>query len=212
MFKLFKFSLVPREKRFAAFFEQGAQNAVKTAQQLKDLVYVWEDVKERVQMIGELERQGDAITHQIMAQLHASFITPFDREDIALLANSLDDVTDYINAASDAMLLYNVAQPTEKSKAMVTTLVQAVTEVEKAIAEISGHINRDQLLRRCVEINRLENVGDGLYRAAMAELFANSLEAAYLIKWREIYDRIECAVDSCEDVANVLEGMALKYA
>ena len=215
MFKLsnlLKSSPVPREKKFFALFEQSAQNTVKIAQQLRDLVYVWGNVRERVGIITELEHQGDAITHQVMAQLHRTFITPFDREDIALLAHSLDNVTDSIHAAADAMLLYKVERPTNRAKELADIVVQTAAEVEKAVSEIHGHIKREHLLRHCVEVNRLENMGDDVYRAAMAELFTESTDVAYLIKWREIYDHMESALDSCEDVANVLEGVALKYA
>jgi hypothetical protein len=176
------------------------------------MVFIWENVRERVGVMTDLEHQGDAITHQIMAQLHRTFVTPFDREDIALLAHSLDDVTDFIHSAADAMLLYKVERPTSRLKEMADIAVQAVTEVERAVSEMHDRIERNQLLKRCVEINRLENVGDSVYRAALAELFADSTDIAYLIKWREIYDHIETAIDRCEDVANILEGVALKYA
>jgi hypothetical protein len=205
-------SLIPREKKFFALFEQGTQNAVKIAQQLKDMVYIWENVKERVWVINDLEHQGDAITHQIFEQLHRSVITPFDREDIALLAHSLDDVTDFIHAAADAMLLYKVERPTNRAKELVDIVVQAVAEVERAVSEIHDRIGRKQLLKRCVEINRLENMGDSVYRSAMAELFDDSGDFAGLIKWREIYKHMESVIDRCEDIANILEGVAIKYA
>ena len=209
---MFKLSLIPREKKFFAFFEQGTQNAVKIAQQLKDMVYIWENVKERVGVINDLEHQGDAITHQIFEQLHRSIITPFDREDIAMLAHSLDDVTDFIHAAADAMLLYKVERPTHRAKELVDIVVQAVVEVERAVSEIHDRIGRKQLLKRCVEINRLENMGDSVYRSAMAELFDDSGDFAGLIKWREIYKHMESVIDRCEDIANILEGVAIKYA
>jgi predicted phosphate transport protein (TIGR00153 family) len=209
---LFKLSLIPKEKKFFALFEQGTQNAVKIAQQLKDMVYIWENVKERVWVINDLEHQGDAITHQIFEQLHRSVITPFDREDIALLAHSLDDVTDFIHAAADAMLLYKVERPTNRAKELVDIVVQAVAEVERAVSEIHDRIGRKQLLKRCVEINRLENMGDSVYRSAMAELFDDSADFAGLIKWREIYKHMESVIDRCEDIANILEGVAIKYA
>jgi predicted phosphate transport protein (TIGR00153 family) len=209
---LFKLSLIPREKKFFAFFEQSAQNAVKITQQLKDMVYIWENVKERVGVITDLEHQGDAITHQIFEQLHRSVITPFDREDIALLAHSLDDVTDFIHAAADAMLLYKVERPTHRAKELADIILQAVVEVERAVSEMHDRIGRKQLLKRCVEINRLENVGDGVYRSAMAELFDDSGDIAGLIKWREIYDHMESVIDRCEDIANILEGVAIKYS
>ncbi|MFH1141921.1 MAG: DUF47 domain-containing protein [Chloroflexota bacterium] len=209
---MFRLSFVPREKKFFVLFEQSAENVVKIAQQLCDMVSIWENVKERVGVITDLEHQGDAITHQIIAQLHSTFVTPFDREDIALLANSLDDITDLIHSAADSMLLYKVDLPTSKAKELAEIVVQAVTEVEAAVSEIHGRIERNRLLRRCIEINRLENVGDTVYRSALAELFADSRDVAYLIKWREIYEHMESALDRCEDVANVLEGVALKYA
>jgi uncharacterized protein len=209
---LFKLSLIPRERKFFALFEQGTQNAVKIAQQLKDLVYIWENVKERVGVINDLEHQGDAITHQIFEQLHRTIITPFDREDIALLAHSLDDVIDFIHAAADAMSLYKVERPTHRAKEMVDIIVQAVGEVERAVSEIHDRIGRKQLLNRCVEINRLENVGDSVFRSAMAELFDDSADFAGLIKWREIYMHMESVIDRCEDIANILEGVAIKYA
>jgi uncharacterized protein len=209
---LFKLSLIPREKKFFVLFEQGTQNALKIAQQLKDMVHIWENVKERVGVINDLEHQGDAITHQIFEQLHRSVITPFDREDIALLAHSLDDVADFVHAAADAMLLYKVERPTHRAKEMVDIVVQAVAEVERAVSEIHDRTGRKQILKRCVEINRLENIGDSVFRSAMAELFDDSTDFADLIKWREIYTHMESVIDRCEDIANILEGVSLKYA
>lgn len=209
---MFKFSLVPTEKKFFILFEQSAQNAVKTAHQLREMVYSWEEVKERVGIITDLEHHGDAITHQIIAQLHRTFVTPFDREDIALLAHSLDDVVDFLHAAADAMLIYRVEYATDRVKELADNVVQAVEEVERAVSEIHNGIDRERLLKRCIEINRLENIGDRLFRSAMAELFTNATDFAYVLKWREIYRHIEGAADRCEDIANILEGIALKYA
>ena len=209
---MFKFSLTPKDKKFAVLFEQSAHNAVKIAHQLNDMICTWENVEERLGIITDLEHEGDASTHQIMAQLHRSFITPFDREDIALLAHSLDEITDYIHSSADMMVLYKVGQPTSRARELADIIVQAASEVEKAVAEVHDHIDREKLLKRCMEINRLENDGDSVYRAALAELFSDSADTASLIKWREIYEHMETAIDRCEDVANVLEGVALKYA
>ena len=208
---MFKLSLIPREKKFFVLFEQSAQNAVKISQQLKDMVHIWENVKERVGVIADLEHQGDAITHQIFEQLHRSVITPFDREDIAMLAHSLDDVTDFIHAAADAMFLYKVERPTHRAMELAEIAVQTVVEVEKAVSEIHERAGRNNLLKRCIEINRLENLGDSVYRSAMAELFDDSEDIANLIKWREIYNHMESVIDRCEDIANILEGVSLKY-
>lgn len=207
-----RFSLFPREVKFFVLFEQSAQNVVKIAQQLRDLMHTWENVRERVGVIAALEHEGDAITHQIIAQLHRTFVTPLDREDIALLAEALDDIADFIHSAADYMLVYKVKRPTDKARELVDILVQAVSEVEKGVSAISGRIDRDKLLKLCVEINRLENIGDSIYRSALAELFLDSADFTYLIKWREIYEHIETAINRCEDVANILEGVALKYA
>jgi len=110
------------------------------------------------------------------------------------------------------MLLYKVERPTDKVKELSDIVVQATAEVEQGVSEIHGRIDRDKLLKRSMEINRLENVGDSVYRSALAELFVGSPDFAYLMKWREIYEYVESAIDKCEDIANVLEGIALKYA
>jgi predicted phosphate transport protein (TIGR00153 family) len=176
------------------------------------MVHIWENVKERVGMITDLEHQGDAITHQIFEQLHRSVITPFDREDIALLAHSLDDVTDFIHGAADAMFLYKVNRPTPRALELAEIALQAVSEVGEAISEMHDRTGRNQLLKRCIEINRLENVGDNVYRSAMAELFDDSTDIANLIKWREIFNHMESVIDRCEDIANILEGVSIKYS
>ena len=209
---MFRFPFMPREEKFFELFERSAQNMVKTAQVLKELVDTWENVTERVNEISELENRGDTITHQIMEQLHRTFVTPFDREDIASLAHSLDDVTDFIDAAVDAMFLYKVGRPAQAARELANTIVQSTMEVGKAIPQLRHRAKLKQILEECVEINRLENVADGIYRSALAELFTDTTDIADVIKWREIYEHMETATDRCEDVANVLEGVALKHA
>ena len=207
-----RFPFIPREEKFFDLVQESAQNMVKAAHQLKEMVDTWEDVGGKVSEITDLEHQGDTITHEIMARLHRTFVTPFDREDIALLANVLDDVTDFIHAAADAMLIYNVDRPGQRAKELADIIVQATEEVERVMPELKKRIVLSQVLKRCVEINRLENVADRVFRSAMAELFADSTDIADIIKWREIYEHMESATDRCEDVANVLEGVALKHA
>jgi len=185
---------------------------VKASQVLKEMIDTWEFVGERVAEIRELEHVGDTITHQIMAQLNRTFVTPFDREDIALLAHTLDDVTDFIDAAADAMLIYKVERPTRRAKELADIIVQAATEVERVMPRLRRRSELKQIPEYCVEINRLENMADRVFRSAMAELFDNTTDIAQIIKWREIYEHMESATDRCEDVANVLEGVALKHA
>jgi len=210
---LFRLRLVPSEKKFYILFEQSAQNMAEAAVQLKGLVDFWEDIPERVSEITELEHKGDIITHQIMDLLNRTFITPFDREDIALLAHTLDDVTDFIQAAADSMLLYRVEAPGKRARELADIVLQITAELERAIPKLHEHRAKlRQILGCCVEINRLENVADQVYRSALAELFDNTANIAEVIKWREIYEQMESATDRCEDVADVLEGLALKHA
>ncbi|GAI78480.1 unnamed protein product, partial [marine sediment metagenome] len=203
---------IPREHKFFDLFEESAHNMVKAAQGLKGMVDTWEDVRQSVDEITDLEHEGDNITHQIMAQLHRTFVTPFDREDIAMLAHTLDDVTDFIHAAADAMLLYKIDRPSQRAKELADIIVQAAVEVEKAIPLLRHRAELGKVLPRCVEINRLENAADEVFHSAQAELFDDTPDLAQVIKWREIYEYMESATDRCEDVANVLEGVALKHA
>ncbi len=209
---MFRFPFIPREQKFFDLFEGSARNMVKAAQVLKGMVDTWEDVGKSVDEITALEHEGDTITHQIMAQLHRTFVTPFDREDITMLAHTLDDVTDFIHATADAMFIYKIDRPSQRAKELADIIVQAAVEVEKAIPLLRHRSELKKVLPRCVEINRLENVADRVFHSAQAELFDNTTDMAQVIKWREIYEYMESATDRCEDVSNVLEGVALKYA
>ncbi len=209
---MIKFPFIPREEKFFDLFEQGARNMVKTARGLKELLDSWENVAIKVAEITELEHEGDSITHQIVAQLHRTFVTPFDREDIALLSHVMDDVTDFIHAAADAILIYKIDQPTQRAKELADIIVQAAVEIERAVPMLRRRSDLKKVLEHCVELNRLENMADKVFRSALGELFDDGKDTAYIIKWREIYEHMESATDRCEDVANVLEGVALKHA
>lgn len=206
------FSLVPKEKKFFELFEEDSKNAVEIAKLLLDLVNNWENVELKVNHIADLEHQGDEITHKIISNLHTTFITPIDREDIVALANAIDDVVDFIQAAADAMLIYRVTGPTPRSKELANIIVQATEEMEKAMPDLKNPGQLNHILTHCVEMNRLENAADRVYRSALGELFTDSKNVTDILKWREIYNHMESATDRCEDVANVLEGVALKYA
>lgn len=207
-----KFSLLPRQGKFFLLFEESANNAAEIARCLKDLLDNWDDVEKDVERIIELEHAGDAVAHEIIALVHRTFVTPFDREDIALLAHSLDDIVDFIESSADAMSLYKIEKPTARSKELADIIVQITCEVQSAISELRRKVDLKHILKHCVEINRLENMADKVYREALAELFRDSRDIPYIIKWREIYEYMETATDRCEDVANVLEGVALKYS
>jgi len=207
-----RFSFVPREEKFFDLFVDSARNMVKAARGLKDLLDDWNNIGVKVAEITELEHEGDSITHQIAALLHRTFVTPFDREDIALLSHTMDDITDFIHAAADAIFIYKVDSPTERAKELAETIVQAALEVERAVVLLRRRSDLKKIMEHCVELNRLENRADKIYRSALGELFEDDKDTAYIIKWREIYEHMESATDRCEDVANVLEGVALKHA
>jgi predicted phosphate transport protein (TIGR00153 family) len=204
------FPFVPQEKSFFELFRRSAENMVKTAILLQRMLND-RDITQGAAAITEMEHQGDSITHEIIALLHRTFVTPFDREDIATLAHTLDDVTDLIHAAADDMVIYKVSNFTERSKELAETIVQAATTIERAMPLLEKRSEIKNVLRHCVEINRYENEADLIYRSAMGELFERPMEVTDIIKWREIYDHLEMATDRCEDVANILEGIAIKH-
>ena len=207
-----RFPFIPREKKFFDLFEGSAKNIATAAQALSDLVEKWENVEEKARRIVELEHAGDDITHEIVAQLHSTFVTPLDREDIAALANSLDDIIDFMRDASDAMVIYKVSYPTQRSKELTSVLIKATCEVERAMPYLRRPSSLKNIREYCIEIHRLENEGDEVMRLALAELFEHNTDVTEIIKWREIYEHIESAIDKCEDVANVLEGVMIKGA
>jgi uncharacterized protein len=207
-----RLSLMPREQKFFDLFEESAKNITKAARELKEMIDTWQFIDSRVAEITELEHEGDTITHQIISLLHRTFVTPFDREDIALLAHTMDDIIDFVHATADSMFIYKITSPTQRAKELADIIVQASVEVEKAVHGLRHKSEFKQILERCVEINRLENMADRVYRAAIGELFDNTSDIAQIIKWREIYEHMESATDRAEDVADALEGVALKHA
>jgi uncharacterized protein len=207
-----RFPFMPREQKFFDLFEAGAKNTIKASKALKEMLDSWQFLDSRMAEITELEHDGDTITHQIISLLHRTFVTPFDREDIALLAHTMDDVLDFIHSAADAMFIYKIKRPTERAKELADVIVMGTIELDKAIANLRHKNEFPKMLETCVEINRLENAADRIYRAAIGELFENTEDMVEIIKWREIYEHMETATDRAEDVADVLEGVALKNA
>lgn len=207
-----KFLLTPRDTKFYDLFEESAANLVIAAEKLVDLFDNYEDVEAKAKQLKALEHQGDTITHEIIQRVNRTFVTPIDREDIALLAHTLDSVMDFIEAAGRTAFLYRVAQPTERARqlaAIVAKMTYALNEVLPCLR----HRNQfKRILEQCVEINSLENEADDVHHAAMAELFDSGKDASEIIKWRELYQHMEDATDQGEDVANILEGIVLKHA
>lgn len=214
MIKL-RFPFIPKEEKFFDLLEESARNMVKGANLLAELMTKWEDVESKIRHLKDIEHDGDEITHRIISQLHATFVTPIDREDIAQLAEYLDDVLDFIEEVAAHMLIYEVKRPSERAQELADILVKTASEVSAAIPMLRRRNTLNKLPEHFMEINRLENEADTVVRAAMAELFNDQLDLAGVIrwmKWRDIYDHMENATDRCEDIANVLEGVMIKRA
>ncbi len=205
------FGLVPREEKFFVLLQQAASNIVVGANMIHRLLVEWTDISQRSEEIKTVEEKGDQITHDIVHLLNATFVTPIDREDILTMASRLDDIIDRVEAAAARLVLFRIKSPTEKSRALARTLCLACEQVSQALV----HFQRrrfSEVAQACVEINRLENAGDEELRLALEELFDGRQDALEVMKWKEIYETLEEAIDRCEDVSNVLEAVALKNA
>jgi uncharacterized protein len=201
--------LLPREPKFFELFTEMAENVTVAARLLQDLLRQYNDVPAAVQKIKDVEHKGDEITHQLFIKLNQTFITPFDREDIHLLASSLDDVLDYINAAASRLVMYKITNPPAEAAELATLICRQSQELAKAVALLE---KGDALLKYCVEVNRLENEADAVVRAAIGRLFETETDPIRLIKHKELLEVLEIATDKAEDAANVLETVVLKSA
>lgn len=203
--------LIPRDTKFFDMFLEIATNVVDGAQALSDLLhaYDYEQMPAAVHKIKEIESHGDEMTHRILIKLNQTFITPFDREDIHLLASSLDDVLDFVYSASDRLYTYKIKEPSASAKVLAAIILKQAQELKKAVGLLSkdGH-----LLEHCVEVNRLENEADQVSREAIGRLFDGGYDPITLIKLKELLEILEEASDKAEDVANVLETVVLKNA
>lgn len=201
--------LLPREQDFFDLFAQQAENIHEGAEALVKMLSHYTGVPEQVQSIKAIEHQGDEIAHHLLTKLNQTFITPFDREDIHELCSQLDDVIDLIDAAASRFVLYRVDTVREGTVELVKVLVSATVEVTSAVKSLGAP---EKALKHCIEINRYENESDRLCRTLIAQLFDEEKNSVQIIKWKEIFEVIETAVDKCEDVANVIEGVIIKSA
>ena len=206
-----RFRFIPREERFFELFSAAAENVVKGAGLLLDLVTHPDRAETLRRQIEEVEHEGDITTHEIADRLNRTFVTPFDHEDIHALAGALDDVLDDIEATADRMYLYEAGPPSEEMVHLVTVLAEATSAVQKAVNGLSDMKNARRILDYCIEIHRLENIGDENSRLALAKLFRGS-DAIHALKWKEIYDHVEDALDKCEDVASIVESIIVKHS
>jgi len=205
------FSLIPREEKFFDLFDQHVKSLEDAAKTLLGIVTDWSDKHPGIAHLRDLEHECDITTHEIMDKLNRTFVTPIDREDIHQLAKELDDVVDIIQAVSERLLLFNVEKTTEDLIELSKTLEEAVLNVSKAVTSIRQLDRPRRILDYCIEINRLENRGDRTFEKAIGNLFHNNKDPLDVLKWKEIYETTEEAIDKCEDIANIIEGIVVKH-
>jgi uncharacterized protein len=203
------FGLIPREEAFFELFKNAAHNMIERSRLLKEMMEQYQPASEQAKRIKEVEHVGDGITHDIARRLNQTFITPIDREDIHDLASALDDILDVTEAIADRFVLYKVTKPTERAVKLADLLYQASVAVGAAVDRL-GFAHPD--IKECsVQVNSLENEADRISRDAISELFDKETDPMVVIKWKEIYEGFETGTDRCEDVANILERIALKH-
>ena len=204
--------LFPQKVDFYELFDKAVENAARTTAALSSLMENFTDVERKVKEIYELEQEGDLITHDIMRKLNQTFITPLDREDIHKLGSRIDDIVDLIWCAVDKMIVFKIEKPTNEVIHLALNLNETTRIIQKAFKELRSK-DYEHVKEHCIEINRMENRIDRIYRNALGELFDDfKSEPTMIIKWKDIYLHLEEASDKCEDVANVLETIVLKHA
>jgi predicted phosphate transport protein (TIGR00153 family) len=203
------FSLIPRETAFFDLFRKAAHNMIEGSRLLKDMVENFRSPAEQAKRIKDVEHIGDGLTHDIVRKLNQTFITPIDREDIHDLASALDDILDSVEAVADRFVVFKVDRPTDTAIKLANVLHQAAVAVGGGIDRL-GHAHVD--VNECsVQVNTLENEADRIMRDAVSTLFEQEKDPIAMIKWKEIYEHFEEGTDRCEDVANILERIALKH-
>jgi uncharacterized protein Yka (UPF0111/DUF47 family) len=197
----------PRDRAYFELFEEAGQNATRAADLLERMLVNFPDPRELAGEILECEHEGDRITHDIIDRLNHTFVTPIDREDILALASALDDIVDYIEEVADYLGLYQIEAPMDQAISLARVLNRACRELGEAIPLLRGF--RD-LSQHTVEVNRLENEGDRITREAVASLFDAPIDPMVVIRWKDLFERLEEAIDSTEHVAYILEGIVIK--
>jgi predicted phosphate transport protein (TIGR00153 family) len=203
--------LFPKEVDFFEIFDRASQNLTKAAGLLVSLMENFDNIEVRAKEIYEVEQEGDILTHEVMKQLNKTFITPIDREDLHELAASLDDVLDLIWGAVDRISVFKLTESTNEAISMSKDLLITTEVMHKAIQKLKEK-NYSHVQEYCIDINRLENRIDREFRDALGKLFDEIKDPILIIKWKDIYEHLEDAADKCEDVANVIESIVLKYA
>ena len=197
----------PKEREFFDLFEEAGANITRAAGLLERMVEGWPDNSELAREVVVCEQEGDRITHDIIQRLNQTFVTPIDREDIYDLASGLDDIVDWIEEVADFFALYRIEAPMEKASQQAKILHASCQQVAKAIPRLRTF---EDIHHFTVEINRYENEGDRVVREALASLFEAGIDPMLVIRWKDIFERLEDAIDATERVANILEGITIK--
>lgn len=204
-----RFSLLPKEEQYFSFFSQMTSYIYDAARALVEMLNDREgDHNEHLKRIKAIEHECDDLTHSISTRLNKSFITPFDREDIYTLSGALDDVVDLIDDAARAMVMYHVQESTPHARSFADVIQRMAIELHEVVSMLS---KPNGMTARLVELHRLENEGDEIYFKALAELFRTSTDALHVLKWKDIYEKLEATVDRCENVANIIESVIIKH-
>jgi predicted phosphate transport protein (TIGR00153 family) len=198
-----------RDREFFDLFEEAARNVTRGADLLDQMLAHFPDRADLARDIVICEQEGDRIAHDIHHKLNSTFVTPIDREDILERTSDMDDIIDLIDEVADYLGLYKIEAPMEQSQRMAHILLQAARQIEEAMP---GLRTFQDLSHFTVEVNRLENDGDRTSRDAIASLFDDGIDPMVVIRWKDIFERLEEAIDACEHVANTLEGIVIKNA
>ena len=205
-----RFSFLPRQTIFFDLLQQSSANLKIAAEKLLDLMENYENIEEKVALIKEIEKNGDKIIHSIMTELHNAFITPIDREDIAILGDRLDDVVDCIEEAARYMIEYRIEQPTANAKHLCLIITFCADAIDQSMALLKERGSKlNQLIPLKERLNNLEDQADRITSQATADLF-KSYQPIDIIKWKEVYAQLEGATDRCEEIAVILEGIVIK--
>ena len=203
------FQVIPRELAFFDLFDRVAAGVLRSVIDLGSLVADLPHAERHAQRIRDLEHEGDDLTHQIIALVNTTFVTPFDRKDIHSLASSLDDVLDAVEGLADLLVLLRIEKPLPHFTQQVDVLARATTAVGVAVHDLRG---LNGVVAACAEIRRAEREGDWVFRRGVAELYSGEYRAMEVIMWKDLLHGAEMAIDKCEDIANTLESVVLKYA
>jgi predicted phosphate transport protein (TIGR00153 family) len=205
-------SLIPKEEKFFELFEAQAAHNVAAAKVFREMANKWSREVGSFDRLRDIEHEADITCHDIYDKLNRTFVTPFDREDIRELAGELDTVTDLIESVAQRMYLYQIDRSTEDLVQLTDILWQATENVRKAIKELQNPEKSRHVMDYCIEVNRLENAGDHALGVAIGKLFQGKPDPLEVMKWKEIYETVEEAIDKCEDIAHTLETILVKQA